>query len=205
MKKPLSLRALPKIVPSAVVAGWLLGGSALANGAWAVTPSKVSLDQSAPSAQETPSTRTDMMRTFKARCPGRVERLLSVALPSERPNFKDIGDICTCAATAMETLPESATADYTAQATQAALACSKPTITARNEQLARKALGPHLTAQGLDASQVGHFSQCAADTHWQHTLKKSREEQRPSAHAWWATCTEQVGRKGLPPPDNLRD
>lgn len=205
MKKPLPLRALQKIVPSAMGAGWLLTGLAFSTGGWAVSPSKVSLNQEAPSAQEAPMTRADMMRTFKARCPGRVERLLSVALPSERPSFKAIGDICTCAATAMETLPESASSDYTAQATQAALACGKPTITARNEQLARKALGPYLSAQGLDANQVGHFSQCAADTHWQSTLNKSMEAQRPPAEGWWTTCTEQVGRKGLPPPDNLRD
>ena len=129
--------------------GLFAWNSALAAGEGA-SVKRVSLDAAPAEAQEIPATRADLMRTFKARCPGRVERLLSIALPSERPDFTAIADICGCAASAVQALPENTpAADYPAQAAQAALACSKGTITARNEQRARRAFSPYLTAQGL--------------------------------------------------------
>lgn len=182
--------------------GLVVWNSALAAGEGAAIK-RVSLDAAPAAAQEIPATRADLMRMFKARCPGRVERLLSIALPSERPDFTAIADICTCATGAVQALADSTpAADYPAQAAQAALACSKGTITARNEQRARRAFSPYLTAQGLNAQQIGTFSRCAADTHWHHTTGG-----RTSAgtSAWWGVCSEQIGRKDLSPPDGARD
>jgi hypothetical protein len=147
--------------------------------------------------------RADLQRMFKARCPGRVERLLSVALPAERPDFKVIADICTCATNSMDTAPDGLPpGQFQVQAAQAALACSKNTITAHNEQRTRKVLGSYLSAQGLNVQQVSAFSQCVADTHWKHTVDASQEASRGAGGAWWATCTEQIGHKGLPPPQD---
>lgn len=147
--------------------------------------------------------RADLQRMFKARCPGRVERLLGVALPAERPDFKVIADICACATTAMEGAPADTSAEqFKSQAAQSALACSKNTITAHNERRTRKALGPYLAAQGMDTQQVTAFSQCAADTHWQNTVSAARDAPPAESGAWWSTCTERVGRKGLPEPRN---
>lgn len=187
--------------------GVLLSNAALAAGGGA-TLKRTSLEASPTDAQDVPATRAELMRTFKARCPGRVERLLSIALPSERPDFSAIADICTCAASAVQTLPDSTpTADYPAQAAQAALSCSKGTITTRNEQRARRALSPYLTAQGLDAQQIGAFSRCAADTHWRHTTDEARATapSRAGHYAWWGVCSEQIGRKDLSPPEGGRD
>ena len=149
-----------------------------------------------------PPSRADLQRMFKARCPGRVERLLGVALPAERPDFKVIADICSCATQTMEASPDTTTVDqFRTQAAQVALACSKNTITAHNELRARHALGPYLSAQGLDEQQVAHFSQCAASTHWKNTVETSLgDANTPSTNAWWSVCTEQIGRKGLPEP-----
>ena len=147
--------------------------------------------------------RAELHRMFKARCPGRVEKLLGVALPTERPDFKVIADICICASTSMEAVPDSTTlGQFKAQAAQAALTCSKTTITTHNEMRTRKALGPYLSSQGLDAQQVAAFSQCAAATHWRNTVDAAQEGVRPEASAWWGPCTEQIGRKGLPEPQN---
>lgn len=182
--------------------GLFAWNSALAAGEGA-SVKRVSLDAAPAEAQEIPATRADLMRTFKARCPGRVERLLSIALPSERPDFTAIADICGCAASAVQALPENTpAADYPAQAAQAALACSKGTITARNEQRARRAFSPYLTAQGLNAQQIGTFSRCAADTHWRNT---TGGQAAGGTSAWWGLCSEQIGRKDLSPPEGARD
>lgn len=167
-------------------------------------PVPVSLDMDSSRSEDSDTlSRTDLQRIFKARCPGRVERLLSRALPSERPQFKAVADICACATASMEAAPGSTTVDqFKAQATQAALTCSKDTITAHNESRTRKVLGPYLLAQGLDAQQVSAFSQCAATTHWKNTVDASAEAPRAESVAWWGACTEQVGRKGMPEPQN---
>lgn len=181
--------------------GLVLWNSALAAGE-ATALKRVSLE-AAPTHSEIPATRAELIRTFKARCPGRVERLMSIALPSERPDFTAIGDICACAATAVQALPDSTpAADYPTQAGQAALACSKGTITSRNEQRARRALSPYLTAQGLNAQQIGTFSRCAADTHWRHA---TGGQASANASTWWGVCSEQIGRQDLAPPEGTRD
>lgn len=182
--------------------GLVIGNSALA-ASEGTGLKRVSMDAAPAEAQEPPATRADLMRTFKARCPGRVERLLSIALPSERANFTVIADICTCATGAVNALPESTpAADYPDQAAQAALACSRDTVTARNEQRARRAFSTYLMAQGLNAQQIGTFSRCAADTHW-HLNTGGQTAARTSG--WWRVCSEQLGRKDLPPPEGAED
>lgn len=164
----------------------------------------VSLNGNAAHAADAePQGRADLQRMFKARCPGRVERLLSIALPAERPDFKAIAEICTCATASIEALPpETTPVQFRTQAAQAALTCSKNTITTHNELRTRKALGPYLSAQGLDAQQVATFSQCAAITHWKNTVDATQDNPQADIRAWWGACTEQVGRKGLPEPQN---
>lgn len=198
-------RLLPRLLMIPVLGSGLLMGMLVADSRASGLASRVSLDTSSKDVREAPLARADMMRTFKARCPGRVERLLGMDLPSERPDFNAIGDICACAVTAIESIKPTpdpvSISDYHAQASQAALGCSKTTITARNERRARKALTPYLVAQGLSADQIGHFSQCAANTHWHHMMNGAREGLTASSlDAWWSVCREQVGLKHLPLP-----
>ena len=175
------------------------GSSAVAK----LQPVSLSLDSTRSAEPSDNLSRADLQRIFKARCPGRVERLLSRALPSERPQFKAVADICACATASMEKAPDGTTMDqFKAQASQAALNCSKDTITTRNESRTRQVLGPYLLAQGLSAQQVTTFSQCAALTHWQNTVDAASESPRAEAGAWWSACTEQVGRKGMPEPQH---
>lgn len=112
-----------------------------------------------------------------------------------------IEDICACAATLIDGLPQDKPIDqFQLQAAQAALACSKNTITVHNRERATTALGPYLYAQGLNAQQVSTFGQCVADTHWKNTVNAAGHASQADGSDWWATCTEQVGRKGLPQP-----
>lgn len=170
-----------------------------------VQPMSVSL-QSGVAQEGDPAespARADLLRMFKARCPGRVERLLGVALPAERPDFKVIADICACAAKSLDDTPQDLAPEaFKAQAAQAALACSKDTITTHNQARTQRMLGPYLSSQGLDSQQVIAFSQCAATTHWNNTVapRPSPSDSDARATAWWPVCSEQVGHKGMPEP-----
>lgn len=201
MEKP-PPRLLSRLLALQVLGAALLMGIFAADTRASGLATRVSLDTSSKDVQDVSLARADMMRIFKARCPGRVERLLGADLANERPDFNTISDICTCAATAMEATPDTTpVSDYQDRTSQAALACSKATITARNERRARKALTPYLAAQGLSADQIGHFSQCAADTHWHHKMVGVPEGRNASPlDAWWTVCREQVGLQNLPLP-----